>query len=360
MKRTRLNRYILVSILFALIPLHGLAQGQIGEAKAIETVRNFYIGLNSYAQYAYEYQGKEHYYLGTNEHIISFFVSGEVVVMDINHLQNGKDLQDGPIEQYLRILNQIAKDRVVKFELVNKPQMIREMGGVQVTVNVLSTENSYQNTFGFTFIGEKIANICVMDKYKRIPNINELVQHEEEKKTVYPLPFKTNLGFGVKLGSKTGLPLSIGFRGLTQNWFLSRVNIGAECIFLLNQDGYLHYPSSTEGIPSTLTYASVRNGDFGVGINLGYTFYPGKHQKGKHHYFSALIGLGGAFYDFWDEKTGPSSSDYESHYSSAFYLKPSLCWEWEPYGIGAVVGYYICPKFSSIQGVNIQMTIKLF
>ena len=374
MNRTRIKRYIMISILFSLVPLHGLAQGQIGEAKAIEIVRNFYNALNSYAHYAYEFQGEEHRYQLTREQIISYFDSRKIVVIDINHLRNGRDLEDGTIEQYLRILNEIAKDREVKFELINMPHMSnRETGGVQVTINVLSTENSYQNTFGFTFKGDKIVNICVMDKFKKIKNINsrkpiekeksdkEKRKKQKEKKPCYPLEPNLSYGAGIKLGTSIdgfGESVSLGIRGLTKNWFVSRMNFGIESMFLFVEKSEYpsHYPSSSNGQPSTLTYAVKKNGDFPLGINLGYTFLPGKHNQGEHH-LTASMGVGGMFYDFWYEKTGPSKKDYVSHHSSALYLKPSLRWDYDI--IGIELGYYICPQYSPIQGMNIHVIVNL-
>ena len=349
----------MVSILFALMPILGLAQGQIGEAKAIETVRNFYNGLNSYAQYAYEHQGKEHYYSVTKDQIISYFNSREIVVMDINHLRNGNDLEDGTIEQYLRILNQIAKDRLVKFELVNMPKMInREIGGVQVTVKVLSTENSYQNTFGVTFTEGKISNICCIDEFKKIDNINKNPEESnpKKKKPAYPLEPELSYGAGVKLGSNIGVSAGLSIGGLSENWFVSRLKFGVEYFKPHGMKEYIHYPTSSNGQPSTMTYETIKDGDFGLGINMGYTFIPGKHHLSNHH-LTAFLGIGGSFYDFWYEKTGASKSDYVSHHSSALYFKPSLRYDFKIIGVEA--GYYFCPNYSPMQGMSIQLIINL-
>lgn len=358
MKRVRMNKCFALLIAFVFVPLFCAAQGpeQIGEATASSIIIGFYNDLNFYAEQSLIHEGKEAYYQHTRERILSDFATDAVVKMDICHLVNEK-IVPSTMGHYLTVLNRISKDQKVKFEVVDNPKMKdSEKNQVQVTVNVLSTENSFQNTIVFTFKGKKIVSFDFnKDDLKRIKNI-EGKPKIKEPDPVYSLEPELSYGAGVKLGSNIGVSAGLSIGGLSENWFVSRLKFGVEYFKPHGMKEYIHYPTSSNGQPSTMTYETIKDGDFGLGINMGYTFIPGKHHLSNHH-LTAFMGIGGSFYDFWYEKTGASKSDYASHHSSALYLKPSLRYDFKI--IGVEVGYYFCPNYSPMQGMSIQLIINL-
>lgn len=365
--RIRLKKRIVLAAVFILTPLLGMAQDCVNETDAGDIIKSFYKHLNTYAYQFYQYGEEEVFVEDAKNRVLNCFVSKKAIVkLDIGYLNNEKTSATD-IDNYLTVLKRISKNRKVEFEVVGNPKMYKKKNQFQVIINVKSTKNSFQNTIIFTFKGEKIENFVYIDKFKKIDNLDSKPEPEEPdpkkkesevKKLVYPLDSELlYYSSGIKFGSRIGLPIiEVGIGGLTENWFVSRLKFGVEYFSFLLKEEYTHYPTSSNGQPSTMTYAVKKDGDFGTGFNVGYTFLPGKHYQSKHH-LTACIGIGGAFYDFWYEKTGTSKSDYVSHHSSALYLKPSLRYDFKFIGVEA--GYYFCPNYSPMQGMSIQLIINL-
>ncbi len=358
MYKSNTHKIILLLTLIMLMPHNGYSQNKLG-GKAQQHVVHTYSMLNSYAGIVKKNGG---YSIEIDYHkqkVLECFIADTecLVQMDIYKLVNNRDpSMQQTLRFYLQKLEEIAKDREVFFSVVGKPSILKNE--IIVTIEVVSTANSYRCKAKVGINGSlKICYIRFSD-FENIPNI-EIIKPPKE-----PAIHQTMLNFsaGVKLTNGTNLGFGIG--GLSNNWFLNRMKFGIEYELLFGQK-YPHYPTASGSMPSTLTYAAKKNGDFGLGINIGYMFFPGKYDSydirdwnyNNDRGLSFFIGIGGVFYDFWDEKTGPLKSDYTSHYNSALYIKPSL--RWDIGNIGLETGYYICPQYNPIRGFCFQMTLNI-
>lgn len=263
------------------------------------------------------------------------------------------------ISEYLDYLSKFtAKDTVV-FEIKYRSYSCNrkeDTAMVKVQWTVRSHKNSYTCDAKLRFVydaqGEPKIDLITMTGFYTARNI-------EVKEIPQLFHSNLNVAFGYKLNNC--LNFSVGLDGLSDHWFLDHLRFDVEFNYLYNQE-HPHYSTATDGTPSQLTYIS-ENGDFGIGMNIGYRIIPDKYGdlNWGPTWLSVSIGFGGVFYDKWWEYQG--TSEGVSHGRSvALYIKPSLCLERflsDFFAIGIEAGYYICPNYESMQGLGIKVVTKI-
>lgn len=282
------------------------------------------------------------------------------ITNDLVRLQGGRvnDRVNISISEYLDYLSKFtAKDTVV-FEIKYRSYSCNrkeDTAMVKVQWTVRSHRNSYTSDANLRFVydaqGEPKIDLITMTGFYNARNI-------EVKKIPQLFSPNLNVAFGYKLNNC--LNFSVGLDGLSNHWFLDHLRFDVEFNYLYNQE-HPHYSTATDGTPSQLTYIS-ENGDFGIGMNIGYRIIPDKYGdlNWGPTWLSASIGFGGVFYDKWWEYNG--TSEGESHgRSAALYIKPSLCLEYlitDHFGMGIEAGYYFCPKYDPMQGLGLKVVTK--
>lgn len=281
---------------------------------------------------------------------------------DLVRLQGGSvnDRVNISISEYLDFLSKFTAKDVVKFEIKYKSYSCNQKEDtaiVQAQWTVRSHKNSYTCDAKLRFVydtnGKPKIDLVTMKGFKDTVNIEVI-------KILKPLLYQPslNVAFGYKLINC--LNFSIGIDGLSDHWFLDHLRFDVEVNYLYNQE-HPHYSTASDGTPSQLTYIS-ENGDFGIGMNIGYRIIPDKYGdlNWGPTWLSVSIGFGGVFYDKWWEYNG--TSEGESHgRSAALYIKPSLCLEYlitDHFGMGIEAGYYFCPKYDPMQGLGLKVVTK--
>lgn len=357
MMRISIFRSILMGLMLCFVYTEMSAQGNSTYQEIL--VKDFYDQINIFSRDCYiGAKGTGN----TQKTIFSYFSSEKCLVSELDFLYlDGRDKYDAvskKIGEYLNYLEQKAKKDSLSFkwqiEKHYDTASIVIIDGISYSKRNQSEKKGYTCRAIFCFKGSgentKISEIKFTN-FKRI-QWTEDGQHPELFVT------NLNLAFGYKFNKC--LNFSIGFNGLSDNWFIDHLKFDLEFNYLYKQE-HLHYPASSDANPSQLAYNS-ENGDFGIGINIGYRIIPDKY--GELNWgpalFSAAIGAGGIFYDKWWEYGG--TAEGESHgRSAALYIKPSFCYEYlftDFFGMGLEAGYYICPKYEPMQGLGIKVVTK--
>ena len=346
-------------ILFLLLAptLHTQAQENISERLAKLVIERLYKDLDTFAHEAFKHNVKDEYsYADTKrKEIINSVDSNCLITNDITRID--KDGAPGDIH-FMSYVNNNLYNAAKKYELkfvVNCSNMKYDQDSgraEKVILKVTAVKNSYQCTAEIRFKGEKIIHIKYSD-FKPIENTNDNIHVPTPKRIgVAQDPYMNfSAGYGWQ-----GIHLGVGTGGLSDNWFFSRVKIGME--MNMKRSNYEHYPTSSEGLPATKTYHQNKY-DVAGGLQIGYMIIPGREtewdiEEGLS--LSALLGFGGIFYDWWSEKTEQSSIIIHGP-SQAFYIKPSLRFDWAYWGIEA--GYYFSPKESPIRGTTFRLIINI-
>lgn len=326
-------------------------EGSIGPAVAEDHIKNLYRDLSSYAADAYEHKGDDKKYTKTKDKVLNYFYDTNAINLDVKAIDNGDSTEEVNIKSYLNELNKIASKQIIRF-LPGFNGFIEEKDGVNFYSCSLLVYPSEEKKYYYKCkarIGFKGKEICSI-------NYSEFDIRPEEK----PLLFHPNLNIAFGYKFNNCLNFSIGLDGLSDRWFLDHLRFDVEFNYMYNQE-HPHYSTATDGTPSQLTYIS-ENGDFGIGMNIGYRIIPDKYGdlNWGPTWLSVSIGFGGVFYDKWWEYNGTSEGEAHGR-SAALYIKPSLCLEYlitDHFGMGIEAGYYFCPKYDPMQGLGLKVVTK--
>lgn len=355
----RNNRLIVfISILF-LISNNSFAQRQFSAGHAAQMVEKTYLRLNSYAGIISKYNGTSIETKTLKDDVVECFDTACIIEMDIYRLFGKKEerftSQRQTLSFYLQKVEEIAKNKEVNFVVKGKPFFDNNNQEIVATIEVTSTGNSYRCKAKIGFNENLKIRYIKYSNYENIPNIE--IQEQPEPPIISCSHIYLSAGWKITNGVNWG----VGIDGISKNWFINHLRFGVECNMLFNQEGEAHYPTSSDGTSSTMTYRTRENDDYGLGINIGYRIIPGKYDNvsilgGPGRLFFSMGG-GIIRYGRWWEYQG-TAEPIKHPRNTAFYIKPSLTLEYllsDRWGIGIEASYYYSPQYSQINGVSLNL-----
>lgn len=351
------NRTLLVFVILMSLPTlvrsqeDKSASSSISEADAANQIKTYYNCLNQYLDGIRNKQGQ-----GTARDNINYLFGNknpQTITEDYRYIE-----QDDIVELTTKIhlssyLENFANQNVNVYKLVKGglSYKLKKTNGYK-TVNDSTVQiyaeieiNRTPCIATFRLIGKRIYSITV--KRKKLAEIN---------------PLEINFSAGWKITN--GVNLGVGIDGISKNWFINHLRFGVEYNMLFNQERDAHYPTSSDGTSSTMTYRTRENDDYGLGINIGYRIIPDKYDNvsilgGPGRLFFSMGG-GIIRYGRWWEYQG-TADPIEHPRNTAFYIKPSVTLEYllsDFWGIGLEANYYYSPQYSQINGVGLNAIIN--
>ncbi len=351
--------FIILVLLFPLFSTNIMGQDDnIGAAVAEDRIKNLYRDLSSYALDANTHGGDVNQYTTIRNRVLDFFTGQNAVInMDIRQVVGGDRTEEVHINSYLIELDRIASTKVINFKPSNFDGFIDEKNGVRFFLCSLQVFSDVQSSYYYTCkarVGFKGKKICSIKYYDfRLP-----------QPPPPPIVLPSHMFFTAGWKITNGVSIGVGIDGISKNWFINHLRFGVEYNMLFNQERDSHYPTSSDGTSSTMTYRTRENDDYGLGINIGYRIIPGKYDNvsilGGPVMLFFSMGGGIIRYGRWWEYQG-TAEPIKHPRNTAFYIKPSLTLEYllsDFWGIGIEASYYYSPQYSQINGVGFNAIIN--
>lgn len=353
--RRLINTFFVVITLSISVPLSA-QDGRIGAAVAENMAKNFFLDLNRFTSDAKLHGGRSYYYSDTRNSVLSRCSDKTIINTDFKIISGGDRTESVYLTSYLDDIEKVALEKTIIYKLIKTDGIIEEDGDDFLVCHISVVDHDgieyYSCTARVGFKGGKIISIKYQD-FKLPPPPRKAVIHD---------PF-IDFGLGPKFPpDNLGVSINIGIGGLSESWIINRMRLGFEGVFY-EDDINIHYPSVSDGNPSTMSYSTILDG-WSILFVPGYMIFPWKYDDYDDYdlnfYFN--LGIGAAFYDYWTEKT--SQSDVTRHNRASFVLKPSVRIDFPGMGgddvfFGVDLGYYYSRPSSSIQGLSIQFQFKL-